>query len=367
MLTPREKLVLDCIRSDPAASQDAIAAMLGLSRSAVAVHITNLSAKGAIRGRAYILDDAPYVVAVGGAAVDISGRSSAKIRRGDSNPGSISMVAGGVARNVAQNLVSLGIDTRLLSVVGDDDHGHFVAQGAREAGIDTKGLVIHPGARTATYLSVMNEAGELDAGISDMQILDNVDASLLQKHDNMLRNASAIFVDANLSTDALQSLFDNHGSRTIVADTVSEAKAPRLAPFLSQIDILKPTLAEAGALLGQAVRSRRQVTSIARALRERGVDRVFVSLGPHGVFAADGTTSERVPTRSEAAESVTGAGDAFVAALIAGSLDRLPLRKMAEFGNAVASARLRSDPSLGAEAELRAIAAEFLSREDCHA
>lgn len=367
MLTPREKLVLDCIRGDPSASQDAIASKLGLSRSAVAVHITNLSAKGAIRGRAYVLGDAPYVVAVGGAAVDISGRPNSRLRRGDSNPGTISLSSGGVARNVAATLSSMGIECRLISTIGDDHHGRFLARSASDAGIDTSGLAIRHGAQTASYVSIFDEAGDLEAGISDMQILDEIDAALLRQHDNSLRNASAIFVDANLPDEALRYVFERHADKGIVADPVSEAKAPRLAPYLSRIDILKPTLAEAGSILGKTIRSSRQAASVARALRERGVRQVFVSLGPRGVFAADESIAELVTVEARSVVSVNGAGDAFVAGLIAGSLEGLSTRDMAEFGNAVAGIRLDSDATLGDAAGLRALADTFLSREDSHA
>lgn len=367
MLTPREKLVLDCIRCDPTASQDAIASKLGLSRSAVAVHITNLSAKGAIRGRAYVLGDSPYVAAVGGAAVDIGGRAAKKLRRGDSNPGTISLSPGGVARNVAETLASLGVECRLISAIGDDYYGRFLSRRASEAGIDTSGLAVRHGARTASYLSIFDDTGELEAGISDMEVLDTIDATLLRQHDNSLRHASAIFIDANLPDEALRHLFDRHADKTIVADPVSEAKAPRLVPYLPHIDILKPTLAEAGAMLGKTIRSRRQAASVARALRERGVRQVFVSLGPRGAFAADDSASELVPAEASTVTSVNGAGDAFVAALIAGSLEGLSLSRLAAFGNAVASVRLSPDAALGDAADLRALADNFLSRETSHA
>lgn len=367
MLTPREKLVLDCIRGDPTASQDSIASKLGLSRSAVAVHITNLCAKGAIRGRAYVLSDAPYVVAVGGAAVDIGGRPDARLRRGDSNPGAISMAPGGVARNVAETLSSLGVECRLISAIGDDYHGRFLTQRANDDGIDTSGLAIRHGARTASYVSIFDEAGELEAGISDMQILDTIDPTLLRQHANSLRNADVIFIDANLSDDALRHVVERYAEGTIVADPVSVTKAPRLAPYVSQIDILKPTLAEAGAILGKTVRSSRQAASVARALRERGVRQVFVSLGPRGVFAADESVAELVPVEAKSVVSVNGAGDAFVAGLIAGSLAGLSTRDMAKFGNAVAGVRLSCGAAPGDVARLRALAEGAFSREASHA
>ncbi len=343
MLTPRERQVLDCIRNNPMASQEAIASRLGLSRAAVAVHITNLGAKGLIRGRAYVLNEAPYVVAVGGATIDISGRPAARLRAGDSNPGTVTLSAGGVARNVAESTSRLGINCRLITVVGDDNHGDLIASTAHNAGIDVAGIVRLAGQRTATYVSIFDERGDLGAGISDMEIMDQLSVELLQEQESSLRNASAIFLDANLSENALGYLFDRFSDKTIIADPVSVAKAPRLAAFLSRIDILKPTLIEAGALLGKRLRSRQQAGSAARALLERGVGQVFISLGAHGVFAADGTTARLVPARRAASvASVSGAGDALVAGLILGSLNDTATAEMAELANDVARIALES-------------------------
>ena len=123
-MASREQQVLTLIREDPMTPQQAIAAKLGISRSAVAGHIMNLSNKGLIKGRGYVLSDAPFVSVIGGANIDIHGRSTQALRSNDSNPGDVHISAGGVARNIAENLARLGADTRLISAVGDDHWNH---------------------------------------------------------------------------------------------------------------------------------------------------------------------------------------------------------------------------------------------------
>ena len=57
------------------------------ARSSAAVHVSNLMKKGHIAGRGYILRTAPYAVVVGGANMDIGGRSMGPLVPRDSNPG----------------------------------------------------------------------------------------------------------------------------------------------------------------------------------------------------------------------------------------------------------------------------------------
>ena len=54
-MTFREKEILQILKSNPMISQQEIADMLNISRTSVAVHITNLMKKGELLGKGYIL------------------------------------------------------------------------------------------------------------------------------------------------------------------------------------------------------------------------------------------------------------------------------------------------------------------------
>ena len=58
-MTQREQQILDWITEDPMISQEALAERAGITRSSVAVHISNLMKKGYITGKGYIVHTAP--------------------------------------------------------------------------------------------------------------------------------------------------------------------------------------------------------------------------------------------------------------------------------------------------------------------
>ena len=70
-MTEREQQIMDLLRQDPMLPQGEIAKRLGITRSSVGVHLTNLSKKGLILGKGYVLAEqsAPYVVGIGAANV----------------------------------------------------------------------------------------------------------------------------------------------------------------------------------------------------------------------------------------------------------------------------------------------------------
>jgi len=135
-MTQRERQILNWIEADPMISQQELAERAGITRSSVAVHISNLMKKGCIAGKGYIVTRSPYVTVVGGMNMDIGGWPSEELVAQDSNPGRVRMSPGGVGRNIAHNMSLMGLDVRLLTAFGDDVYAQKLAAVCGELGID---------------------------------------------------------------------------------------------------------------------------------------------------------------------------------------------------------------------------------------
>ena len=169
-MTKRERQLLNWIEENPLISQKELADKAGITRSSVAVHISNLMKKGYITGKGYIVQTAPYVTVVGGVNVDIGGRPEAALVARDSNPGAVHSSLGGVGRNIAHNMALLGLDVRLLTAFGDDLNAQKLAASCGELGIDISQSPVIPGGRTSTYLFINDERGDMALAVSDMEI-----------------------------------------------------------------------------------------------------------------------------------------------------------------------------------------------------
>ena len=64
-MTIRERQILNWIEENPMISQEELARKAGITRSSVAVHVSNLMKKGHIAGRGYVLNSSAYVAVVG--------------------------------------------------------------------------------------------------------------------------------------------------------------------------------------------------------------------------------------------------------------------------------------------------------------
>lgn len=296
---------------------------------------------------------APIMV-IGAANVDLAGHAARPARLGDSNPGSVTWAPGGVARNVAARLAALraGRAVRLVSAVGRDAWGRQLLAATRAAGVDVGGCAVIAGASTSLYLSLHQPDGELLAAVNAMDVLDRLDALRLRREAVALQRAPAWVLDANLGEEALAWLLLQQQQRgaaapPVFADAVSVAKCAKLGAWLPLLHTLKVNRAEAEHLSGLPAGGERQAERVAHWFLRRGVRQVALSLGARGLLLARATRSGTPTCRLQAAlpvrvHSVTGAGDAMMAALVHSHLQGWPPSRSAAFAAAAAACALEA-------------------------
>ncbi|EPZ53306.1 pfkB carbohydrate kinase family protein [[Clostridium] sordellii ATCC 9714] len=65
----------------------------------------------------------PYALVFGVSIFDIIGFTNNNYRCNDSNPGKVKTSFGGVCRNIAENMARVGVNTKFISILGDDETG----------------------------------------------------------------------------------------------------------------------------------------------------------------------------------------------------------------------------------------------------
>lgn len=319
-LGTQEKAVLELVAANPFIGQQDIANALGLARSTVAAHVVQLVNKGYILGRGYVLPAPQRMICIGGAVLDRKYHAKRDLIFETSNPVNGYRSFGGVARNVAENLVRLGVDVSFVSIVGDDEVGRALTRNLRDLGGDVSQVVTTTERPTAEYAAILGPKNDLVLGIADMEIFDLFQPAYLDRFWPHLASATWVFCDCNMPAAVLEALIARkEGARFKLAiDTVSSPKAMRLPADLSGVDLLFTNYDEANAILGR-INDRLEPREAAQALRERGAGEVVVTMGASGyavATAAGVTTMRSVPANPV---DITGAGDA----MIAGTLYRV--------------------------------------------
>lgn len=264
------------------------------------------------------------VVVIGGVNMDIGGSPAGRLILHDSNPGSLSLRAGGVGRNIAHNLRLLGVKVSLIAAVGGDMYGECILESCAAAGLDMGMARILPERRSSVYLYVNDEGGDMAVAIADMDICREISPEYLAPLMERINSSAAVVLDANLEAATIEYIAANC-TAPLYADPVSTAKAPRLRNILGRLSAIKPNAIEAETLTGESDPER-----AAQALVDAGVKQVFVSMGSRGMIAAEKGRLTRLAAAPAEVVNTTGAGDAAMAAIVRSGMLRLSLEKTAE-------------------------------------
>lgn len=345
-MTKREQELLVLLHNNPMISQNELAEALHITRSSVAVHITNLMKKGYILGKGYILKKDRYVCVIGGSNVDIQGCPREKLIVRDSNIGTVKISLGGVGRNIAENLVRLGVDTRLISVVGDDAYGQKILDDAHLIGLSTQDSLVLRGEMSSVYLSILDDRNDMALAINSMDIYERMTVDFIKSKKHVIENAALCVLDTNIPAEVLEYVLTNVKGPAFFLDPVSTAKAQRVRALIGYFHTVKPNRIEAEVLSGIVINDEKDLEKAAGVLHSKGVKQVFITLGADGVFYSTPEGAGRIKAPETKIVSATGAGDAFVAALAYGYLAELGAAQSAALASAASAVAMAHENTI---------------------
>lgn len=293
--------------------------------------------------------DGDYVLVVGSAVLEVSVRTVAVLQPGMRQTGHIHRSVSGVARNIAENLARLDIETVLLCAVADDDIGQHVITHSSLAGVDCSHVLRVSDAHTATAV-LLYQSEDNCTRVDDLGIADALDSDYLLEHEWLFENAALIVIDATLSEDALDTLFElaaRYQAR-VCADPTSPRLASRLSKYIASLYLIAPNASETAALcaLEEPATERESAIGTARELVSKGANIAVVTLGERGLAYADSSGGGYLRAIHTEVVDTAGAGDAFSGAVIFGILNDVPIDEAMRLGVAAASLTLLSEDTV---------------------
>jgi ribokinase len=234
-------------------------------------------------------------------------------------------VLGGKGANQAVGLSQLGLRPALIAVAGDDDTGRRLLDQARRDGVDVSAVFIRKNAVTGLIVDVVDGAGQ-------WHYLEDLPASVLLKEGDV-KAAGQVFTGARWASVQLQQpaaavltaarLAREAGCRVLIDGAPPDGI--RKETLLAAADVVRADAREAGILAATEIRTPDDAARAAAAILEQGPALAALAVGDAGNYfawrdPAWGSGELLLPLTGSNVVDTTGAGDAFVAALIA-SLD----------------------------------------------
>lgn len=258
--------------------------------------------------------------------------------------GTSSVYVGGKCANEGIGIARLGHRVSLIGRVGNDTDADLIYETLKNNQIDTFGVIRSNGYKTGqAYIFVQDDG---DSMISMMAGANQaVTKSDIEKNERLFVQASYCLMQTEIPFPAIIracELAKKHHVMTVLKPSACTALPDTL---LHLTDILVPNFDELNAICPGS----NSLEEKAASLLSRGIRTVIVTLGAQGCYIKSEATETYLPAAPFTSIDNTGAGDAFISALVSYLLygyDILSAAKIASFAAGFSTTTQGTIPAL---------------------
>lgn len=255
----------------------------------------------------------PKICVVGASNIDLISYVPRLPKIGETLHGTaFSIGFGGKGANQAVMAAKLGGDVAMITKLGKDIFGEDTLNNFKDFGINTEGITFTDEAFSGVAPIAVNPEGEnsiiVVAGANDQLSTQDLNAA---RH--LIADSQVIVCQLEISVEismAALKIGKKEGVTTIFNPAPARAELPEELYQLS--DIFCPNESETELLTGMEVQTEEQAEKAAHVLRDRGANKVILTLGERGSLLVTEKETIHVPVNPVNAIDTTGAGDAFI-------------------------------------------------------
>jgi fructokinase len=271
--------------------------------------------------------------------------------------------AGGAPANVAVGLARLGVPTAFITQLGDDPFGRYLEEVLRLKGVDTSSVVFSKEARTALAFVSIEASGERSFAFyrhpsADMLMTPDLLNRVLLRQASIFHFGSITLIDDPVRSTTLEAIREAKAGGALISydpnlraalwPSLDAAKTGMLQG-LRQANLVKMNeeellfLSGVGEMTGQGA-----IAEAACRLWHDELALMVITRGAEGCIAFTNGELVLEPGFRVSVEDTIGAGDGFVAGLLAGMLPHLQRGRLPELSLENLKPILRQANAVGA-------------------
>jgi len=233
-------------------------------------------------------------------------------------------IIGGAPLNLALRTASFGFPVAMISAVGNDENGKIICDYVKENQLDTSGIITAPDYETGVVQVTLNERGSATYEIKFPSAWDFIETN--ENTQNIVKNADVFFFGSlicrnDISRNTLLRLLDSNTNMFKVFDV--NLRKPfynieLLKQLMNKADFIKFNDEEILEIAAeQGFKSDNLEENIRFISEKTNTNSICVTLGKHGsLLFWNGAMYQHGGYPVKVADTV-GAGDSFLASLIA--------------------------------------------------
>ena len=312
----------------------------------------------------------PNILVVGSLNADLVVRAPHFPQPGETISGEdLLVIPGGKGANQAVAAAKLGLDVSMLGRVGKDNFGDFLLENLKSNQVDSK-YVQRDDASTGTAIIVVDSNGQnsivLSPGANGKVSPADVENASFLHHDLLL-------LQLEIPTPTVLAAAQRAKQKNVRMILNPAPAKPLPDELIALADFLIPNETELSLLTGMDVNDIYSAEEAARALLQRGVKNIIVTLGSKGALVVSDKQVTHVDAYKVEVLDTTAAGDAFIggfatklvesAGLLAKPQEQTSaLQTAVRYGcacGALATTKFGAQPSLPTEEEVENFLSQF--------
>ena len=268
--------------------------------------------------------------------------------------GKFHTAAGGKGANQAVAAARAGGNVTFVARVGDDMFGQQAIKGFKKDNINVENVLTDDSEPSGVALIFVDDNGE-----NSIAVASGANAQLSVKD---VENARNVILDADILLMQLETPLDTiraaakiaheNGCQIILNPAPAQILDDKL---LSMLDILTPNETEAELLTGIKVSDIESAKNAGKALLDKGLKTVIITLGSQGALLVTANETELIEGFKVDAVDTTAAGDTFNGILAVGLAEKKNLKEAIRFANAAGAlsvTKLGAQPSAPSHQEI---------------
>ena len=291
----------------------------------------------------------PYALVFGVSVFDICGFTDNNYRSNDSNPGKVRTSFGGVCRNIAECMARVGVNTKFISVLGDDEAGLRMMDHSKVMNYDMSESLIVKGGSTPTYMAILDEQGEMVSAVVDMKIIDAFTTDFIDSKADIIKNSEYMILDSDRPDIVEYIIKTFSGDTKFILDPVSAAKAELVKHLIKYFHTIKPNRYEAEIMCGFKIHNDEDLIRAGKYFKDLGIENVFITLDEDGIYYNNGVQEGKLKANDSVVVNVTGAGDSFVAGIASGYMNNVNIVDTVKYAMSMSTITISTEETIHPE------------------
>lgn len=303
------------------------------------------------------------IVVVGSYVVDLMSRTPHMPQPGETVLGGpFKMGPGGKGGNQAVAAARQGAKVTMVTKLGEDELGKSAYANFVNEGINAEYITFDPVEATGAALITVDNHGEnmIVVALGACGKLTDTDVS---SAEDQVKQADVMLVQLETSMQAVEKaieLAEKHARPIILNPAPYQPVADEL---LAKVTYITPNETEASQLTGIMVNDIHSAEQAARALYQKGIKTVLITLGKSGclIYTGEGN-AQVIPGYKVEAIDTTGAGDAFNGGFAYALSIGHTIEEAVKYANAVAAlsvTKVGTSPAMPTREEVEVFMREF--------